>query len=163
MAGCASREGERAEAEIARPDTLITLARADLAPAAGMRLIVGFMDTTEFWIWDEDLSAGQFFREPGLDFRGGEDPVMTVTSLEQLSLLGPAEILLSVLTDPAATGVQEASPLADSVSPFSLAWAPASLLKGDRAGWGMTHQVCLPDLPDSQRSQSGTLCASAIH
>lgn len=71
---------------------------------------------------------------------------MTVTSLEELSLLNPAEILLSVLTDPAAIELQEASPLfqslpavrrggyglltveqtsalADSVSPLSLEWA----------------------------------------
>ena len=146
MVGRATGESTRAEAEIARAEALIAQAKADLAPAATMPLMVGFMYTTEFWIWGEDLSAGQLFRELGLDFRGGEDPVMTVTSLEQISLLTPAEILLSVLTDPAAIEVQEASPLfqslpavqrggyglltveptsalADSVSPLSLAWA----------------------------------------
>lgn len=146
MVGRATGESERAEEEIARADALIVQARKDLSPAAGMPLMVGFMFATEFWIWGEDMSAGQLFRELGLDFQGGEDPVMTVTSLEQLSLLRPAEILLSVLNDVAAIELQEASPLfqslpavqrggyglltieqtsalADSVSPLSLAWA----------------------------------------
>jgi iron complex transport system substrate-binding protein len=146
MVGLATGRGERANQETARADALIEQAREDLAPAARMPLMVGFMYATEFWIWGEDMSAGQLFRELGLDVRGGEDPVMTVTSLEQLSLLNPAEILLSVLTDPAAIELQEASPLfqslpavrrggyglltveqtsalADSVSPLSLEWA----------------------------------------
>ncbi|MFT4038813.1 MAG: ABC transporter substrate-binding protein [Thermomicrobiales bacterium] len=146
MVGRATGEEARADAEVARAEALIADARAAMAPAAEMPLMVGFMYTTELWIWGEDMSAGQLFRELGLDFVGGEDPVMTVVSLEQADQLRPAQILLSAMTDPDAIAKQEASPifqslpavkrggyglltidqtsaLADSVSPLSLAWA----------------------------------------
>lgn len=145
MVGRATGEEARAEAEVARAEALIADARAAMAPAAGMPLMVGFMYTTDLWIWGAEMSAGQLFRELGLDFVGGEDPVMTTVSLEQADQLRPAEILLSALTDPAAIEKQEASPifqslpavkrggyglltvdqtsaLADSVSPLSLEW-----------------------------------------
>ena len=83
----------------AHPDLILT-----------MPMMVGFQYGDAFYIWGEESGGGAIFQELGLDFIGGADPVLQQTSLEQVSLLAPAEILLSVDSDPAGIALQEASP-----------------------------------------------------
>ncbi|MFT4038814.1 MAG: ABC transporter substrate-binding protein [Thermomicrobiales bacterium] len=139
-------ENERAEAEIARADELIAHAASQLTDAEGMPLMVGFQYGDSFYIWGAEGSGPKLFQDLGLEFVGGEDPVLTQASPEQVALLNPAELLLSVDSDPAAITLQEASPLfqalpavkrggygvlsvqqsramADGASPLSLEWA----------------------------------------
>lgn len=141
----ATGEEQVAEEQIALADALIAEATADLQPAAGMPMMVGFQYGDAFYIWGDESGGGALFLELGLDFVSGADPILQQTSLEQVSLLAHAEILLSVDSDPAGIALQEASPLfqslpavqrggygvlsvvqsralADGASPLSLAW-----------------------------------------
>lgn len=149
----ASAVGEqaRAEQEIAATEALMAAAKAELAPAAGLPLMVGFQYDDVAYIWGSESPGGRFFQDLGLNFVGGDEPSVQQISLEQLSLLTPADILLSVASDPPAIASQEANPLfltlpavkrrgygvlsvlqsraiADEINPLSIAWVLPDLV-----------------------------------
>ncbi|MCA9879224.1 MAG: ABC transporter substrate-binding protein [Thermomicrobiales bacterium] len=144
-------EEERAEQEIAATGALLAAAQADLAPAAARPLMVGFQYDDVAYIWGPQSPGGAFFQDLGLTFVGGDDPIIQQISLEQFTLLTPAEMLLSVASDPPAIAAQEANPLfltlpavkrrgygvlsvlqsraiADEINPLSIAWVLPDLV-----------------------------------
>lgn len=151
MVGRATGSSAAAAAAISETDALLAQARADLAPAAGKPIMVGFQFGDSIVIWGDQISAAQLFGDLGLTVVGGDDPILSETSLEDMTLLREAEILLSPTTDAEGIKRQEASllfqslpavqrggygnldviqtrALADSVSPISLAWVLPELV-----------------------------------
>ena len=141
-------EEARAGQEIAATEKLLAAAREQVKSAAGMPLMVGFQYDDVAYIWGPESTGAIFFQDLGLDFVGladAEDPTVQQISLELFSLMAPAEILLSVASDPPAIESQEQNPLfltlpavkrggygvlsilqsraiADEINPRSIAW-----------------------------------------
>lgn len=141
-----------AEASIRETERLIAAVKQQLEPISNKRLMVGFEYFDSFFIWGTEGGGPQFFRELGLNVLGGPDPILAEISLEQLDLLKPAEILLSVASDPAGIAAQEENPLfralpavqeggygvlsviearavSDGLSPISIAWGLPTFVK----------------------------------
>lgn len=81
----------------------LSTAKDTLAGLGGKRIMVGSYFGDKLWVQGPTSPLGTLLTELGLNYQGHGEKSMTSMSLEDYGVLRPADILLSLATDPAST------------------------------------------------------------
>lgn len=98
-------------ASIGETEQLIAATAAELGGLDGKTIMIGSYFDSVLYVQGDLSAPGVLLGELGLAYRGYDDTQMASLSLENVDVLGPADILLSFATDPAATATLEQFPV----------------------------------------------------
>ncbi|MDI9901612.1 ABC transporter substrate-binding protein [Rhodococcus sp. IEGM 1409] len=120
---------EAATAAIARTDALIADTAASLNGLGGKAIMIGSMYGDQLYVQGDASAPGVLLRELGLNYRGYNADQMAALSMEQAGVLAPADILLSLASDPEATARLENFAVFQNLPAVKArAYAPVELL-----------------------------------